>query len=57
MYDKAIAHGKEYRKMYYGAKATDKSCRNGGSCKWCRENRLYKIKKREQKMLDKLKDM
>lgn len=54
--DKAIKHGKEYRRPYYGAKACDKSCRNHGGCKWCESNRKHKIIKKEQKMLDKLKD-
>lgn len=54
--DKAIQHGKERRKKYYGAKAVDRQCRCGGSCDWCRANRLYKNKKRLQKMLDREKD-
>ena len=39
--DKAIEHGKEKRKQYTGSKAIDCSCRNHGSCDWCKENRLY----------------
>ena len=39
--NKAIIYGKEKRKPYYGAKAVDCSCRNHGSCDWCKENRLY----------------
>lgn len=42
--DKAIVHGKEHRKQYYGAKAIDGTCRNHGSCPWCRENRLHKFR-------------
>ena len=57
MLDKAIKYGKEKRKPYRGSKAIDCTCRNHGSCPWCRENRLYKNKKREQKMLDKLKEI
>lgn len=45
--DKAIEHGKEKRKQYYGAKAVDRTCRNHGSCDWCKGNRLYKFKKKE----------
>lgn len=55
--EKAIASGKEHRKEYYGSKAIDKTCRCGGSCEWCRGNRLYKNKKRLQKMLDREKEM
>lgn len=43
--NKAIAHGKEKRKPYKGAKAIDCTCRNHGSCAWCRENRLKKFTK------------
>lgn len=51
--DKAIAHGKEKRKPYRGAKAIDKTCRNHGSCAWCRENRLHKFRdKRPRDMED-----
>ena len=39
--EKAIKHGKEHRKSYYGAKAVDQACRNHGSCPWCMGNRLY----------------
>lgn len=46
--DKAIEHGKERRKKYFGAKAFDCTCRNHGSCERCRENRLYARKKSEQ---------
>lgn len=45
--DKAIKHGKEKRKPYRGAKAVDSTCRNHGSCGWCKENRLHKFKKKE----------
>ena len=44
--NKAIAHGKEHRKEYRGAKACDSTCRNHGSCGWCQSNRLYKNAKR-----------
>ncbi|MBQ2885980.1 MAG: hypothetical protein IJE43_19845 [Alphaproteobacteria bacterium] len=39
--DKAIEHGKEKRKSYYGAQAIDCTCRPHGSCEWCRSNRMY----------------
>lgn len=39
--NKAIEHGKEKRKPYKGAKAIDCTCRNHGSCEWCKRNRLY----------------
>ena len=48
--DKAIEHGKEKRRPYHGSKAIDKSCRNHGSCDWCRENRMYRTNKSVEKM-------
>jgi len=45
--NKAIEHKKEKRKPYYRAKSISKQCRNNGSCNWCRENRLFKNKKRK----------
>ena len=42
--DKAIEHGKERRKPYYGSKAFDYTCRNHGSCQWCVENRKHKFR-------------
>ena len=46
--DKAIAHGKEKRKPYRGSKAIDRTCRNHGSCLWCRENRMHKFRGKER---------
>lgn len=44
--NKAIKHGKEYRKPYYDfAKQVDSSCRNHGSDNWARDNRLYQANK------------
>lgn len=42
--DKAIEHGKEYRKPYRGSKAIDRTCRNHGSCEWCKSNRTHKFR-------------
>ena len=38
---KAILHGKEKRKNYRGSKVFDYSCRNHGSCDYCKNNRLF----------------
>ena len=46
--DKAIEHGKEHRKQYTGAKAIDCTCRNHGSCDWCKSNRLYQQLKQKE---------
>lgn len=55
--NKAIEHGKEYRKPYTGGKAISKRCRNHGGCEWCEENRKHKYIKEDKKTLDKLKEM
>lgn len=47
--EKAIASGKEHRKPYRNSKAFCMSCRNHGSCDWCKGNRLYKNLKRLEK--------
>lgn len=54
---KAIEHGKEHRKPYYGSKDFDKTCRNHGGCPWCEENRKHKYLKTSQKMLDRMKEV
>lgn len=55
--DKAIRSGKEHRKKYYGTKAIDKTCRNHGSCPVCRDNRLYKFKKKEIAVRSEMKEL
>ena len=47
--DKAIEHGKEHRKRYYGNKAWDGSCRNHGGCSWCKANRQHASVKSKMK--------
>lgn len=46
MLDKAIHHGKEHRRAYRKAKAVDTSCRNHGSCPYCRANRTFNSRKK-----------
>lgn len=50
MLDKAIEHGKEHRRPYHGDKAIDRTCRNHGTCDYCRDNRLFKNVKRKLAM-------
>lgn len=42
--DKTITHHKEKRQMYRGSKAIDHTCRNHGSCGWCKQNRQHKFR-------------
>lgn len=54
--DKAIEHGKEKRKPHIGAKSIDFTCRNHGSCEWCKENRTHKHTKRSLRQKQKLEE-
>ena len=47
MLDKAIKYMKEKRQKYFGSKAIDRTCRNNGSCPYCRDNRLHKYKRQQ----------
>jgi len=55
-FEKAIEHGKTKRKPYRGSKAFDCSCRNHGSCSWCKHNRTHNNTKRESQTNDLMKD-
>jgi len=54
MLDKAIKSGKEHRKPYYDTRRFDCTCRNHGSCDWCKANRLYQITREKDKANNKL---
>lgn len=54
--DKSIQYGKEHRKPYSGGKAVDSTCRNHGSCSWCKENRTHKNDKRKLKVEQELRE-
>lgn len=48
--EKAIEHGKEFRKPYTHAKAISCQCRNHGICEWCKTNRLHQyLKERDRR--------
>jgi len=47
--DKAIAAKKEKRQPYRKAKAVDHTCRNNGTCPWCKENRTHNTRKRMER--------
>ncbi|MCM1237083.1 MAG: hypothetical protein NC489_43975 [Ruminococcus flavefaciens] len=50
--NKSIANGSEHRKPYRKSKAVDRTCRNHGTCVFCRENRLYSARKILLKMTE-----
>ena len=47
---------KSKKKTYYGSKAVDATCRNHGSCIYCRNNRLFNNKKKELAVKQALKE-
>lgn len=44
--DKAIKHGKEKRRPYRDSRRFDYSCRNHGSCDWCKNKRTFQNKRK-----------
>jgi hypothetical protein len=56
MLDKAIKHGKEKRKPYNRAGKGDRTCRPGGSCPYCKQNRSHSNSVRKQSAKDKMSD-
>ena len=57
MLDKTNKKRKKTPKKNYGTKAIDKTCRNHGSCPVCRDNRLYKVKKKEIAVKSEIKEL
>lgn len=49
MLDKSIRYGKDKRKPYKKPKSFDKTCRNHGSCSYCKDNRTYKNRKEQER--------
>lgn len=47
--DRAIAAGKERRAPYYRGGRFDRTCRPGGSCPYCRDNRAYQERKERER--------
>lgn len=54
--DKSIDSGKEHRKRFRGSKRFDRTCRNHGSCDYCKGNRLYSAKKTLDEAKEKIKE-
>jgi len=54
--DKAIQHGKEKRKPYYGEKAFDPACRNHGGDDWSKSNRTIQRQRAEQQANSKIQE-
>jgi len=59
-FNKAITYGKEHRKPWIGknkSKNIDNTCRNHGSCEYCKSNRLYQYTKEKIKTDESLKEV
>ena len=51
-FDKHYPNRKDKRKEYRGSKKCDRTCRNHGSCSYCRLGRLHKNKRRSKDIKD-----
>ena len=47
---------KDWRKPYKKSKAVDRSCRHGGSCDWCKSDRLHNKESQELNQEDQIED-
>lgn len=52
MFDTNYPNRKDKRRPYRGSKTFDRSCRNHGSCDWCKGQRLYQIQKEQERVED-----
>lgn len=55
-FDNEYPNRKDRRKRYHGSKNFDRSCRPGGDCPHCKNNRRYSNEKRKQQALELIKD-
>ena len=55
-FEKIYPNRKDKRKRYRGSKAFDRTCRNHGSCPWCKSNRQHSNNKEELRYKESLKD-
>lgn len=55
-FDNHYPKKKDWRKTYHQSKRFDRTCRPGGSCPYCRSNRLHTNKKRYANLLNRLKE-
>lgn len=46
MFDNQYKNRKDWREPFRKAKAFDRSCRNHGSCEYCKSGRMHNSKKR-----------
>jgi hypothetical protein len=46
-FDNRYPHRKDWRRPHRGSKSADRTCRNHGSCPWCRLGRLHAGERRK----------
>ena len=56
-FDKNFPNRKDRRKPYNKSKRFDKTCRNHGSCGWCREDRLHRRQLLVQALKDRIQEL
>jgi hypothetical protein len=57
MFDNYYPNRKDWRKPYKGCKSIDRTCRNHGSCPYCKNNRLFRNKREYLKLLNQLHEL
>ena len=53
--NKQYPNRKDQRRAYTGSKRFDRSCRNNGSCGYCKGNRTHQARKAEEKAKQEMK--
>lgn len=56
-FDKEYPNRKDKRKPYKDSRAVSAHCRNNGSCSWCKGNRNYSNKKKDDSNKNQLEDL
>lgn len=56
-FDNEYPNRKDWRGKYGDSRDIDHTCRAGGSCPWCRGNRLFAIRKMLEKAKQEVKEV
>lgn len=55
-FDNEYPNRKDKRRKYYRSKKFDRTCRPGGTCPYCKNNRTYSNEKRKLQAIDLIKE-
>lgn len=47
-FDNDYPNRKDHRRPFFRSARFDRSCRHGGNCSYCRDNRLHHVRRQEQ---------